>query len=94
MSKLVARKPGAPGKDIEAFIQGAPDGGAPAAKVQAPAPVLKRKASRKEPISLTIDPDLLDEIDRAAAGLGISRAAAFALAASRFVAAEKREANQ
>lgn len=45
--------------------------------------------SRKRPISLTIKPTLLSELDQAAKGLGISRAAAVSLAVSRFVASER-----
>lgn len=80
--------------NVEAFIAAAPDAApqavaAPAAR----APIEPRPNSgRKKPISLTIEPALLAELDQAAAGLGISRAAAFSLAVSRFVASEKRGA--
>lgn len=89
--------------EIDAFIKGAPDSGAAAAP---PAPAARpggageelardpRAGGRKTPISLTIDPAILAALDRKAGALGISRAAAFAVAVSRFIAAEEREANR
>lgn len=85
---------------IESFIAGGLDkaGTSAPAPMPAPAPAARaaepRRASggRKQSISLTIDPALLVELDREAANLGISRAAAFSLAVSRFVASEKRGA--
>lgn len=82
------------------FIAGAPDGGrAPAAAAPAPqapaaAAALVPKGGRKKPISLTIDANVLAALDAKAGSLGISRAAAFSLAVSRFIAAEEREANR
>lgn len=84
------------------FIQGAPDGGraaaAPAAPVEptAPAPATRSavepaEKKRKEVISLGIHPDLLADMDKIAGRLSITRAAAFALACSRFIAEEKKE---
>jgi len=51
------------------------------------------KAQRRK-ISLTIDPHLLAELDSKTNALGLSRAAGFALAVSRFLAAEKRESSR
>lgn len=76
----------------EAFIAGAPDAkgqGAPAiapavapAVAQAPQPAAPTRvvasSTRKQPISLTIDPAILSRMDTAAAARGLSRAAAFA----------------
>jgi hypothetical protein len=61
------------GKTIDAFIAGAPDAG------------IKTKAKgvqkgNKLQISLTIDPELLDEIDQLAAELRQSRAAVINMA--------------
>lgn len=89
-------------KSPEDFIAGAPDGGRPAA-AEAPAPAaparqagaaLVPKGGRKKPISLTIDANVLAALDEKAGALGISRAAAFSLAVSRFIASEEREANR
>lgn len=75
---------------LDALIAGAP-GGKPAA---APVAALPAAGVRKKPISLTIDANILAQLDRKAGALGLSRAAAFALAVSRFIAAEEREANR
>ena len=92
-------------KTAEEFINGAPDSraaapapassahAAPAVTVAAPA-ALVPKGGRKKPISLTMDANILAALDEKAAKIGISRAAAFALAVSRFIAAEEREANR
>lgn len=92
-------------KTAEDFINGAPDAGrapapapvappaAPAAAPAAPA-ALVPKGGRKKLISLTMDPNILAALDAKAAALGLSRAGAFALAVSRFIAAEDREANR
>ncbi len=61
------------------------------ATIAAPAPEFGM-GGRKKPISLTVEPKLLAELDRVARSLGISRASAFSLAISRFIAQEKREA--
>jgi hypothetical protein len=93
--------PKASEQDIGAFISKAPDakeqGAAPApasapaaAPAAAPArsPAAAPASTRKQPISLTIAPALLARVDEAAVRLGLSRAAAVALALSRFVEAE------
>ncbi|RQS60396.1 hypothetical protein DID99_01750 [Burkholderia sp. Bp8986] len=72
---------------IEQFIGSAPDAAAPerstvATQARAPA------RQKKETISLGIDPTLLARVDAVAARLGVSRAAAVAMAVSRFVDAE------
>lgn len=82
---------------IDSFISGglgAPEPAPVAADPAAARAPIEPKTSggRKKPISLTIEPTLLVELDQTAAGLGISRAAAFSLAVSRFVASEKRGA--
>lgn len=72
---------------IEQFIGRAPDAApfqAPADAGTAPTPARRKK----ETISLGIDPKLLARVDAVAARLGVSRAAAIAMAASRFVEAE------
>jgi hypothetical protein len=85
-----------PRLDADTFISGAPDakgqGAAPAPAVS-PAPTRAPAAtpaasSRKQAISLTIAPALLARVDNAAERLGLSRAAAIALALSRFVDGE------
>lgn len=88
-SNPAALKPGVTEDQVSALINAAPD-----AKPNAPAPALVPKGGRKKPISLTIDAHILAALDNKAAALGLSRAAAFALAVSRFIAAEEREANR
>lgn len=97
-SKIQPR-PNVSAQSVDAFINGAPDAAPIAAPAPAAAPVSTRApdlelgtAGRKKPISLTVEPKLLAELDRVARGLGISRASAFSLAISRFIAQEKREA--
>ncbi|MYM70513.1 ribbon-helix-helix protein, CopG family [Pseudoduganella sp. FT55W] len=85
----ITLKPGVTEADVQAKIAAAPDAGAHA---RTTAPVVD--GGRKKPISLTIDAKLLAELDKKAKALGLSRAAGFALAVSRFVAAEEREANR
>lgn len=97
VSKILAKpggnaaglKPGVTEDHVAALIASAPD-----SKQVAPAPALVPKGGRKKPISLTIDAHILAALDNKAAALGLSRAAAFALAVSRFIAAEDREANR
>ena len=97
MSRIV-QKPRKSDAEIAAFIGGAPDASntapAPApAPAAVSAPSLRDAppvSSRKKPISLTIDPSILDELDRCAHNLGISRAGAFSLEVSRFIAQEKK----
>lgn len=72
---------------IESFIAGGLDKAA-----AQPAEPETAGGGRKKSISLTLDPALLHEIDQTAKSLGISRAAAFSLGMSRFVASEKRGA--
>ncbi len=72
---------------IDQFIGSAPDAAAPEASTS-DEPVRAPARRKKETISLGIDPALLARIDVAAARLGISRAAAMAMAAARFVDAE------
>ncbi|KWE98276.1 hypothetical protein WL80_03630 [Burkholderia ubonensis] len=72
---------------IDQFIGGAPDAAAPESSSHVwPARAAGRR--KKETISLGIDPALLARVDAAADRLGVSRAAAIAMAASRFVDAE------
>ncbi|KWI27904.1 hypothetical protein WM04_22790 [Burkholderia ubonensis] len=72
---------------IDQFIGGAPDAAAPESSGEVgPARAVGRR--KKETISLGIDPALLARVDAAADRLGVSRAAAIAMAASRFVDAE------
>ncbi|RQT09807.1 CopG family transcriptional regulator [Burkholderia contaminans] len=72
---------------IEQFIGSAPDSLAPAASTDA-AQSRTQVRQKKETISLGIDPTLLARVDAVATRLGVSRAAAFALAVSRFVEGE------
>ena len=87
-------KPGVTEDQVAALIGAAPDAKPSATSTPAPAPALVPKGGRKKPISLTIDAHILAALDNKAAALGLSRAAAFALAVSRFIAAEEREANR
>ncbi|SOE91846.1 hypothetical protein SAMN05414139_04529 [Burkholderia sp. D7] len=65
---------------IDEFIGRAPDAGTNEGAV----PVRRRK----ETISLGVDPKLLAHIDSLAVRLGVSRAAAIAMAIARFTAEE------
>ena len=92
MNSKIQKRPNLSSKAAEAFINGAPD----ATPKSTPAPARSLDTSfesggRKKPISLTIEPNILAELDRVARGLGLSRAAAFSLAVSRFIAQEKKE---
>jgi hypothetical protein len=93
---ITKRPPAVDPRKVDAFISGAPDAKVPASAAEAkPAAPIATKAAapsspRKHPISLTIAPDLLGRIDETAARLGLSRAAAIALACSRFVEAERK----
>ncbi|AOJ53883.1 ribbon-helix-helix protein, CopG family [Burkholderia thailandensis] len=71
---------------ISAFISGAPDARPatpPDVAVELTSPTQRR--SRKKKISVDIDAELLERVDRAAQAMGISRNAVLALGASRFV---------
>lgn len=76
-----------------AFISNAPDekpaaGVAPVAADPAPAlPRALRK--RKEPVTMTLDPGILEEFDQLAASMGLSRAAATGMAMRRMIDEEK-----
>ncbi|CAN0621085.1 CopG family transcriptional regulator [Burkholderia multivorans] len=73
---------------ISQFIGAAPDA---AALELSPTgePVNSPARRKKETISLGIDPDLLARVDAVAARLGVSRAAAVAMAVSRFIDSEQ-----
>lgn len=103
-SNLTAR-PGLtprPSKSADDFIAGAPDAapGRVAMPVSASVdtvPDAAREQSaggRKKPISLTIDPEILAQLDRKARSLGLSRAGAFSLAVTRFLAQEDRDSKK
>lgn len=94
ITKPAPRKPVSQ-EQIDRFIGGGL--GAPAPAVEpAPAPVARAaapiepapKASRKQGISVTIQPALLAQLDDTAKRMGLSRAAAISLAVSRLVASE------
>jgi len=92
-SKILAKpqlKPQASDAELDRFIAAAPDAGnsspvQPAAQLPAvPAP-----RGRKTPISLTLSPQLLAELDKKRAALGgMSRPALISLAVSKFLAQE------
>lgn len=92
-SKILAKpqlQPRASDADLDRFIAAAPDAGSsspvqPAAQLPAvPAP-----RGRKTPISLTLSPQLLAELDKKRAALGgMSRPALISLAVSKFLAQE------
>lgn len=81
-----------------AFIGNAPDEkpAAPVAPAAAPAvaaeiaPALPRALRRrKEPVTMTLDPGILEEFDQLAANMGLSRAAATGMAMRRMIDEEK-----
>ena len=69
----------------KAFIEAAPDGAAAKTGKRANGRVYK---ARKVPVSFTVEQELLTAFDARAAELGLSRAAAMALAMSRLVRGE------
>lgn len=80
---------------LDQFVSGAPDV-KPAAAAPAPAPAAAPAAAdpvpaiarrgRKEPISLTLQADMIAKLDRARARMGgLSRPAFIALAVTRFI---------
>jgi hypothetical protein len=98
-SKIVG-KPALPGRqpseaDLDQFVKGAPDV-RPAAAAPAPAaasapaaadpvPAIARRG-RKEPISLTLQADMIAKLDSARARMGgLSRPAFIALAVTKFI---------
>lgn len=99
-SKLVSKptRPTPTDAQVDAFIAAAPDAHQPAAAPPQAVPaaqvgdVPRELRKRKEPITVTVSPDILVQFDRIAASLGLSRAAALGLAMTRFIALEKREA--
>ncbi len=83
-------KPGVTEDKVAQLINGAPDArkDAPAAvapAAQEPVPAIARRG-RKEPISLTLAPDMIAKLDRARASMGgLSRPAFIALAVTKFI---------
>ncbi len=61
--------------DVERFIESAPDAGAGRKTIS-------RRKGNRVPISLTIDPLLLERVDERAGQIGMSRAAFMAMALS------------
>lgn len=96
-SKILGKPSLKPAQDdaLDKFVQAAPDAGstprAPSPAAAALPADLIAGGGRKKPISLTIDPKILAQLDAVSGKLGISRAAAFSLAVTRFIAAEGRE---
>ena len=80
----ITRRPAT--KNADAFINGAPDAVVPKAAPAAPAKTI-RKAGNQVVISLAMPPELLQQIDQAAAASNISRAAFIKHALSRAVVA-------
>lgn len=92
-SKILAKpqlQPRASDAELDRFIAAAPDAGnsspvQPAAQL----PVVPAPRGRKTPISLTLSPQLLAELDKKRAALGgMSRPALISLAVSKFLAQE------
>lgn len=81
----ITRRPAA--KTADAFINGAPDAVATPPAATAPAKTI-RKVGNQVAISLAMPPELLEQIDQAAAASNISRAAFIKQALSRAVVAE------
>ena len=78
----ITRRPAT--KNADAFINGAPDAVVPKSAPAAPAKTI-RKVGNQVAISLAMPPELLDQIDQAAAASNISRAAFIKHALSRAV---------
>lgn len=101
---IIKRPQRANPQELERFINSAPDApvapvpASPAPVAAAPVAVqpagqmpaeFEAEPTRKTPISLTMNAKLLEALDAKAKRSGISRAAAFALAARQWVDAEK-----
>ncbi len=95
-SKILAKpqlQPRASDAELDRFIAGAPDAGSGNSPVQPaaqlPAVTAPAGRGRKTPISLTLSPQLLAELDKKRAALGgMSRPALISLAVSKFLAQE------
>jgi hypothetical protein len=86
MSNIV-RRPKASEAAIQRMINSAPDGAPAKPAPAAPAKTI-RKVGNQVAISLAMPPELLDQIDQAAAASNISRAAFIKHALSRAVSVE------
>ncbi|WP_250522820.1 MULTISPECIES: hypothetical protein [unclassified Caballeronia] len=69
----------------EAFIGSAPDAGAVAPAAAAVRAKTIRKSGKKNIISVSIDPTVLDELDGYANGMGMSRAAVITYAVKKLL---------
>lgn len=100
------RKPMLPKEEVEriARSQGFAPAGAPA-ELPATAPVAtvagndagkvpRSLRKRKEPITVTVDPVILDDFDKMAQAAGLSRAAALGLAMRDWATLERRKARE
>lgn len=98
--KIVARPPRSPAAEaqLQKLIEGADNvaapstppaaAAAPAAKATVDVPRSLRK--RKEPITVTVDPQILEEFDGEAGYLGLSRAGALGMAMKMWVEDQRR----
>lgn len=96
IAKFISAAPDAP---AEVAVASAPAAQPVAAVPPQPAvtsaparPSAAPTSSRKQAISLTLSPNIIHGMDDAAGRLGLSRAAAIALACSRFIEAEQGRA--
>ena len=92
-SKILAKpqlKPQASDAELDRFIAAAPDAGnSSSVQPAAQLPAVPAPRGRKTPISLTLSPQLLAELDKKRAALGgMSRPALISLAVSKFLAQE------
>ncbi|GGY12742.1 hypothetical protein GCM10007386_48800 [Pseudoduganella dura] len=110
MNTKIVPKPARPQPseaEVQRFIAGAPDAQPVAATTVAvvpatePAPQLtvsgdvpRTLRKRKEPITVTVDPQILADFDKTAQGRGLSRAAALGLAMQDWVASERKRARE
>lgn len=92
-SKILAKpqlQPRASDAELDRFVAAAPDAGkSPPVQPAAQLPAVPAPRGRKTPISLTLSPQLLAELDKKRAALGgMSRPALISLAVSKFLAQE------
>lgn len=103
-------RPQASEDQFQRFISGAPDEkpvatapaavappvleAAPAAQLTPAGDVPRTLRKRKEPITVTVDPQILSDFDKHAQARGLSRAAALGLAMQDWAAAERKRARE
>lgn len=82
----IKKRPGS--RSADAFIAGAPDAGAPDTSTTPGAPRKKVMKGKREQISVTVPPGLVEAMDRLANRMGVTRAAIINMAISELLEAK------